>query len=296
MRKADFYILTFGRNERKVAKRVNGYIYDSGRNVYGIEKRDGLCGGWIVSDLATGLCVYQPPIIGAATRAAAIERITPQIEDAVIEMQLTKDGEDFKRIIQAAYNADVENRNTTNSNETNTSSESKEEKTMNKTTNSSKAYFDGCTTLEQLRTVYKNLLKANHPDNGGDVATMQEINSQYGEAFKRLKSGAVIENDIDKRKWSDVEDQKIREALEKIIFCAGLNVEIVGSWIWVDGETFLNRDILKAAGYKWSNARKKWHFTPYEGGYHRGSKKSFDQLRRQYGSLEVEGAARQAIA
>lgn len=40
-------------------------------------------------------------------------------------------------------------------------------------------YFKNVTTLEELRKQYKELLKAHHPDNGGDVAIMQEINAEY---------------------------------------------------------------------------------------------------------------------
>ena len=181
----------------------------------------------------------------------------------------------------------------TTNNETNTN---KEDKVMTNATNTQK-YFAGITTLEQLRTVYKNLLKANHPDNGGDVATMQEINAQYDEAFKLLKSGAKIENETDGRKWSDVEDQKIREALSKIIFLHDIKIEIVGCWIWVDGNTYPVKDIIKNAGFEWSKSRKKWHFCPYETAkYYKGSKKSFGQLRQQYGSLEVESESRRQIA
>lgn len=160
----------------------------------------------------------------------------------------------------------------------------KEEKAMTKTT-----YFAAVKTLEELRTVYKNLLKANHPDNGGSVETMQEINAQYDEAFKLLKSGATIESEADTRKWSDVEDANIREALSKVVGYAGVNIEIVGCWIWVDGNTFAIKDILKDAGYKWSQSRKKWHYSPYESKWHKGGKKTFDQLRQKYGSMEVEG-------
>ena len=44
---------------------------------------------------------------------------------------------------------------------------------------------------------------------------------------------------------------------------------------------------IKAAGFRWSGKRKMWHFAPYETGHRRGSGKSTDQLRRQYGSGKV---------
>ena len=48
-------------------------------------------------------------------------------------------------------------------------------------------YFSGVNSLEALKREYKRLALENHPDRGGDTATMQEINSEYDAAFSRLK-------------------------------------------------------------------------------------------------------------
>ena len=42
-----------------------------------------------------------------------------------------------------------------------------------------KKYFKNINSLEQLKNNYKELLKANHPDNGGNLETMQDINCEY---------------------------------------------------------------------------------------------------------------------
>ena len=47
-------------------------------------------------------------------------------------------------------------------------------------------YFNNTNTLEELRKQYKELLKQHHPDNGGNVSDMQEINSEYDRLFKIL--------------------------------------------------------------------------------------------------------------
>lgn len=152
-------------------------------------------------------------------------------------------------------------------------------------------YFIGVTALDQLRALYKALLKANHPDNGGDENTMKEINMEYETVFKALKAGQTITDETpkaEKMAWDEQQDLNIREALKKIIFFDGINIEIVGSWIWVDGLTFPFREELKNAGYTWSKARKKWHFCPYETThYYKGKKKSFDAIRATYGSQTV---------
>lgn len=48
-------------------------------------------------------------------------------------------------------------------------------------------YFKNVASYEDLKSQFKQLLKSNHPDNGGDVAVMQEINAEYDALFKIWK-------------------------------------------------------------------------------------------------------------
>ena len=45
-------------------------------------------------------------------------------------------------------------------------------------------WFKTCETIEQVATLYKALSKQHHPDMGGDLRTMQEINVEYDEIKK----------------------------------------------------------------------------------------------------------------
>lgn len=40
-------------------------------------------------------------------------------------------------------------------------------------------YFSGCITIEEVKKLYKKLAMENHPDRGGNIATMQAINKEY---------------------------------------------------------------------------------------------------------------------
>lgn len=48
-------------------------------------------------------------------------------------------------------------------------------------------WFDGVTTVDDLRKEYKKLLLKHHPDNGCLVSDMQEINAEYDSLFDQLK-------------------------------------------------------------------------------------------------------------
>ena len=159
-------------------------------------------------------------------------------------------------------------------------------------------FFKNVKTVQKLRKEYVRLLKINHPDNGGDLETCKAINTEYDYLVGRLpkdETGKTAESTAEARKDFRM-DKALREVLNKIIRFDGLNIEIVGLWIWVDGNSYPYKETLKECGFQWSRARKKWHYTPYDRGYYKGQKKSFNDIRDKYGSMVVENEKVIAIA
>lgn len=54
-------------------------------------------------------------------------------------------------------------------------------------------YFKVVKSYEDLKNQYKKLLKANHPDNGGDLEAMKEINVEYDALFAVWKNKKEVE-------------------------------------------------------------------------------------------------------
>ncbi len=164
------------------------------------------------------------------------------------------------------------------------------------------AYFNNINTLEELRKQYRDLLKIHHPDNGGNVSDMQEINAEYDKLFKLLKdrhenksADRTADNkennaktDFNNMKYDFSEDAKLREVLQQIITFEGINIEIVGCWIWVDGNTYDYKDTLKGIGFKWAREKKKWYFHTEAFRKRSHKKLSMEDIRNYYGSTEVE--------
>ncbi len=153
-------------------------------------------------------------------------------------------------------------------------------------------YFKSINTLEELRKQYRDLLKIHHPDNGGNVSDMQEINTEYDRLFKALKdkheskSADGKESAYSKNMYDWKNDKALRDVLEKIIHFNGIEINLVGAWIWLDGNTYQYKEELKGIGFKWSKNRKKWYWNngEYIG---RGNKKiSFSQIENKYGSTK----------
>lgn len=57
-------------------------------------------------------------------------------------------------------------------------------------------YFKNVKSYKDLKEQYKKLLKANHPDNGGVLETMQEINVEYDALFSIWKDRAEANNSL----------------------------------------------------------------------------------------------------
>lgn len=159
-------------------------------------------------------------------------------------------------------------------------------------------YFNNVNSLEELRKQYKELLKKYHPDNAnGSTQACQEINAEYDRLFKLLKdkheskttnnSDANTKSNYNANIYDWENDKALRDVLEKIINFDGIEIEIVGAWIWVSGNTYKYKTELKELGFKWASQKKQWHF--HNDNYRKKSHKSLsmEEIRDYYGSTKV---------
>lgn len=158
-------------------------------------------------------------------------------------------------------------------------------------------YFDNCKTLAELKAEYRRLALLNHPDRGGDTATMQAINAEHDRVFERLKAAQNAAADADPEGWTPHTDERaedFRNILEVLRTLDGLAVELCGTWLWIGGRTHQHRAALKAAGCFWSPKKEKWYWRPAEEkrGRRRHKEFSMNRIREKYGStvlMEEEG-------
>ncbi|KIA92265.1 hypothetical protein OC25_17685 [Pedobacter kyungheensis] len=150
-------------------------------------------------------------------------------------------------------------------------------------------WFGECSTLDEVKALYKKLAKQYHPDLGGDTLTMQEVNKEYAFASAKVIKGKNLneqetENEI---RFS----AEYREAIEKIIHLQGITIELVGYWIWVTGNTIAVKNELKNAGFFFASKKLAWYFRTGEYKCSKGSKKSLEEIRDRYGSEVIKGKA-----
>lgn len=148
-------------------------------------------------------------------------------------------------------------------------------------------YFDHCKDLNELKAAYKSLALKHHPDAGGDVRTMQEINAEYDSVFSRLKDAQnrQAQRPDSKTRTTTETPQEFRAIVEALLRIDGIEVELCGAWLWVSGDTYDHREELKAAGCMFSRSKKRWYWRHEEDGarWSRG-KKTMSDIRAKYGS------------
>ena len=151
-------------------------------------------------------------------------------------------------------------------------------------------YFNNIHSLEELRKEYKRLVKLNHPDNGGNEETIKAINAEYDKMFDRLKDADTSTNNNSKtaNRYNKDIDAAIREAINRIIHLEGIQIDLVGTWVWVFGNSYPVKDQLKAAGFRYSGNRKAWYWHSNEEKKKGASKRSMDELKAFYGCQTVE--------
>lgn len=142
-------------------------------------------------------------------------------------------------------------------------------------------------SLEELKKQYRTLAMKQHPDCGGTVEAMQQINNEYDTLFEQLKTiHTTPTGDTYKANTNETPEQ-FKNIINRLIVLEGISIEIIGSWVWVTGNTYQHKEIIKSLMFRWSNSKKAWYF--HGDNYHKTSKKTFtlDEIRDLYGSQTI---------
>lgn len=79
-------------------------------------------------------------------------------------------------------------------------------------------YFENVQNLSELKSQYRKLVLANHPDKGGDTKVMQIINDAFGKLFKALQNGTHTNNNTSNGYENDFNEARTADEYTKHVY------------------------------------------------------------------------------
>lgn len=138
------------------------------------------------------------------------------------------------------------------------------------------ALFRNVSEIGEAKKLYKQLAKKLHPDVGGDDESFKALNAVYNN---------VIEHNLyfsNEYKF----DLEIEKIIAQILHFEDIEIEVIGKWIWISGETKEIKETLKNLGFKWASKKKMWYFGELQKSSNR-REKSIEEIKATYGSQKV---------
>jgi DNA primase len=174
------------------------------------------------------------------------------------------------------------------------------EKTPSFTVNDEKGFYH-CFSSAEHGNIFDFLMKTKNYKFGEAVRTlaadagMQQyrFTKQDDERQNRWKIyNSILENGINFS--SDTEfDLEIEKIISKILHYQDIIIEVVGSWIWISGNSKSIKEELKELGFKWANKKKMWYYGEMKG--RNPKQKSMSDIKAKYGCQTVQTKQQQKL-
>ena len=143
--------------------------------------------------------------------------------------------------------------------------------------------FQNVEGINEAKKIYKTLAKKLHPDVGGNEEAFKILNAVYTDLIEHK---IYFSNDIK----IDIELEKV---ISLILHFENITIELVGSWIWVSGDTKEIKEKLKELGFKWASKKMMWFYGEMKG--RNPSEKSMDEIKAKYGSETLKNEEKKKL-
>jgi hypothetical protein len=161
---------------------------------------------------------------------------------------------------------------------------------------STQNYFQACQTLEAAKKLYRELLQQYHPDHAGEaeLETAKKVVTDFAD-FAAGKVKVRFTEWANERRSANkyAPDYSDFTPFGKILaqLCAldaAIDIQIVGYWIYVRGDTKPIKDYLSGLGCFWSQTYKAWI---YNGGKKKPKGRAFGNAYELYDAIDVDKSA-----
>jgi hypothetical protein len=112
---------------------------------------------------------------------------------------------------------------------------------------------------------------------------MKLINAE----FQRIsKYGNYTDNNTTEEQTNDF--IMFADILNNIINLPAINIEIIGKWLWISGNTYPIKDTLKNNGFLFASSKKMWFYRAESDKVNTyGKTMDIDNIRAKYGTTSI---------
>lgn len=140
--------------------------------------------------------------------------------------------------------------------------------------------------LDGLKKTYLKLAKKYHPDAGGTTVQFQDLQNEYERLLNNLLNGSSLSDEA--KKNEKIIDKEIRLVIDQLINLESINVELIGKWLWISGNTYPVKETLKKAGLIFIKKAGE-PFWVYKGIESKGrGDLTLEEIKKKYGSTKID--------
>ena len=142
-----------------------------------------------------------------------------------------------------------------------------------------------------IKQAYRAAAMKYHPDrNPAGAEMMKFINAAY-DVLKDFSGNIPDGGEAATQDYPDA----LNDALNAILQLDGLVIEVCGAWLWVSGDTYKHKALLKKSGFKFAPRKKHWYFRPDDWVSSSRGAYSMEDIRNKFGSISPAPATREKL-
>jgi hypothetical protein len=138
--------------------------------------------------------------------------------------------------------------------------------------------FYGCTSAAEVQLRFDELSSVF----ADQTEMLKALKAEYSTLMSVLNSEKPVEEEKDKASISE-----IIKVLQEKVNPDGLHLEICGTWLWITGNTYQVKNVLKELGFRFSSNKLCWYYRQDD--HRSGNQKPvpFEFIKGKYGSKEI---------
>ena len=147
-------------------------------------------------------------------------------------------------------------------------------------------FLKNCNDLSELKNNYRKFALKFHPDRiGGNENSFKQLNNEYEFLSKKLNLYSENEKSDINQTANDLE--QFKDIINEILFLNGIDIEVIGKFIWLSGNTKEHKEKLKSLNFKYASKKCMWFYHNIENYKSFGSNNNIEDIRNKYGTQKI---------